>query len=113
MYLVFTKFLQNQLPPKMNKIVDYLSSPGAIIPVLMLLILIIYYLFSTIGSLKDANAELKNALRKEKDPSSEDGRPVGVDIEEAVYVPGIDKKHVRINEEIVDTSDKTKLIANN
>lgn len=108
MPLVLTKFLENSMPDRVNKIIDYLSSPGAVIPILMLLILIIYYLFSTIGSLKDANSELKNALRKEKEPS-EDGRPEGHD-EDVVFTPGLDKKHVRISDEIVDDSDKTKLI---
>lgn len=69
MYHILTSYVESKLPEKVNRIVDYLSSPGTVIPLLLLLILIIYYLISTVGSLTDANNDLKSQLRKEKDVS--------------------------------------------
>ncbi|XP_074604739.1 transmembrane channel-like isoform X2 [Brevipalpus obovatus] len=112
-YQVFTKFLEKKLPDKVNTVIDYLSSPGTVIPVLMLLILIIYYLMSTVSSLREANSELKIALRKEKDEGEDeqrDGLPIDA-VPTDILTPGIEKKHVRINDDTPDDSDKAKLIS--
>ncbi|XP_053687325.1 transmembrane channel-like protein [Sabethes cyaneus] len=47
-------------------ITRYIVSPAAVIPLLVLLILIIYYLISLTGSLREANQDLKMQLRKER-----------------------------------------------
>ncbi|XP_049297276.1 transmembrane channel-like protein [Anopheles funestus] len=53
-----------QIVPEM--ITKYIVSPAAVIPLLVLLILIIYYLISLTGSLREANQDLKLQLRKER-----------------------------------------------
>lgn len=67
MYIVVTKLIKSLLPPEANNIFRYLTSPGAVIPILISLILIIYYLASTVSSSKEANRELKAQLKKDKD----------------------------------------------
>ncbi|XP_055538151.1 transmembrane channel-like protein isoform X2 [Wyeomyia smithii] len=47
-------------------ITRYIVSPAAVIPLVVLLILIIYYLISLTGSLREANQDLKLQLRKER-----------------------------------------------
>ncbi|KAK8777870.1 hypothetical protein V5799_020794 [Amblyomma americanum] len=66
-YRVFTGYLDNTLPLWMNKIIEYLTSPGVVIPLILLLILIIYYLVALTGSLRESNNDLKLQLRREKD----------------------------------------------
>lgn len=53
-------------PEFLHKSIHYLASPAAVIPLLVLLILIIYYLLSLTGSLREANHDLRNQLRKER-----------------------------------------------
>ncbi|XP_054167274.1 transmembrane channel-like protein [Oppia nitens] len=112
---ILTKYIESKLPDTINKVVDYLTSPGAVFPLLLLMILFIYYLISMVGSLKDANKDLKSQIRKDKDVSE-----VGA-IPEIVAEPPPEKKHVRIQEtattdvtvgggESSSTNDKTKLI---
>lgn len=67
MYAVLTKLINSMLPPEVNGVLKYLTSPGTIIPVLILFILIIYYLSSTLSSSKEANKELKAQLKKDKE----------------------------------------------
>lgn len=67
MYLVMTKLIRQLLPPEANNVFKYLTSPGAVIPILIALILIIYYLASTVSSSKEANKELKAQLKKDKE----------------------------------------------
>lgn len=38
---------------------DYIVSPGIVIPLIVLMILIIYYMISLTGSLREANNDLK------------------------------------------------------
>lgn len=38
---------------------DYIASPGIVIPLIVLMILIIYYMISLTGSLREANNDLK------------------------------------------------------
>lgn len=45
---------------------QYIASPGIVIPLLVLLILIIYYLLSLTGALREANNDLKIQLRRER-----------------------------------------------
>ncbi|XP_058458320.1 transmembrane channel-like protein [Malaya genurostris] len=47
-------------------VIKYIVSPAAVIPLLVLLILIIYYLISLTSSLREANQDLKIQLRKER-----------------------------------------------
>lgn len=56
---IFTKTLRNGLPKYFHGILDYIASPGIVIPLLVLLILIIYYLVSLTNSLREANSDLK------------------------------------------------------
>lgn len=70
MYIVVTKLVKSLLPPEANSVFKYLTSPGAVIPILIALILIIYYLASTVSSSKEANKELKAQLKKDKEQES-------------------------------------------
>ncbi|KAJ8941378.1 hypothetical protein NQ318_003631 [Aromia moschata] len=56
---IFTETIRNTLPETFQKALDYIASPGIIIPLLVLLILIIYYLISLTGALREANEDLK------------------------------------------------------
>lgn len=62
-YHLLTNATENIIPDAITK---YIVSPAAIIPLLVLLILIIYYLISLTGSLREANQDLKIQLRKER-----------------------------------------------
>ncbi|ETN66260.1 hypothetical protein AND_001913 [Anopheles darlingi] len=62
-YHLLTKTTDEYIPAVITK---YIVSPAAIIPLLVLLILIIYYLISLTGSLREANQDLKLQLRKER-----------------------------------------------
>ncbi|CAN7989637.1 unnamed protein product, partial [Ixodes pacificus] len=90
-YRVFTTYLDNTLPTWMNQIIEYLTSPGVVIPLILLLILIIYYLVALTGSLRESNNDLKLQLRREKDtekkPTTETKDGVTVTVP-AVTVPG-------------------------
>nr|CAI5867066.1 unnamed protein product [Callosobruchus analis] len=57
---------RNTVPVSLQKVLDYIASPGIVIPLLVLLILIIYYLVSLTNALRNANEELKIQLRKER-----------------------------------------------
>uniref|UniRef100_A0A8D8Z4V7 Transmembrane channel-like protein 3 n=1 Tax=Cacopsylla melanoneura TaxID=428564 RepID=A0A8D8Z4V7_9HEMI len=65
-YNIFTKSIKDWLPKSSHQVLDYLASPGTIIPLLILLILIIYYLASLTSALKEANIDLKIQLRRER-----------------------------------------------
>lgn len=56
---IFTKTIKEAVPDKMERVLDYIASPGIVIPLLVLLILIIYYLLSLTAALRGANEELK------------------------------------------------------
>lgn len=56
----FSSFRELNLP------LDIIASPSTVIPLLLLLILIIYYLVSLTGALREANQDLKNQLRRER-----------------------------------------------
>jgi len=65
-YRIFTSSLESILPDIIIRALDYAASPGIIIPLLVLLILVIYYLNSVANSLRDANKDLKDQLRRER-----------------------------------------------
>lgn len=65
-YYLFTDYLHRALHPTLQKALDYVASPAIVIPLLMLLVLIIYYLVSLTSSLREANADLKIQLRRER-----------------------------------------------
>ena len=65
-YYLFTETLMNILPTRAQRFMDYIASPAAIIPLLLLLVLFIYYLISLTGALREANQDLKTQLHKER-----------------------------------------------
>ena len=50
------------LPTNLHGALDYITSPGIVIPTLVLMILVIYNLISTSGLLKEANEDLKEQV---------------------------------------------------
>lgn len=66
MYYLFTDALKRIMPISTHYFLDYIVSPAAIIPLLLLLILFIYYLISLTGALRVANQDLKVQLHKER-----------------------------------------------
>jgi transmembrane channel-like protein len=66
MYHLFTKAVENLMPDTTHRFLEYIVSPAAIIPLLLLLILFIYYLISLTGALREANQDLKTQLHKER-----------------------------------------------
>ncbi|XP_043784830.1 transmembrane channel-like protein 3 isoform X2 [Apis laboriosa] len=65
-YHVATKKLTDSLPDLIKRCLDYIASPGIVIPLIVLMILIIYYMISLTGSLREANNDLKIQLRHER-----------------------------------------------
>ena len=61
-YKVFSEKVMQILPVKLHGVLDYITSPGIVIPTLVLMILVIYNLISTSGLLKDANEDLKEQV---------------------------------------------------
>lgn len=59
---IFTNTLRKELPESTHIALDYIASPGIVIPLLMLLVLIIYYLISLSAALREANNDLKVSL---------------------------------------------------
>jgi hypothetical protein len=58
-YHIFTQSLQKALPDSLHRALDYIASPGTVIPLLLLLVLVIYYLVSLTSALREANNDLK------------------------------------------------------
>ncbi|KAI2803198.1 Transmembrane channel-like protein 3 [Blomia tropicalis] len=105
-YKILSNYIESKLNNMLNKVLDYLTSPGAVLPLLLLLILFIYYLISTVSSLKDANKELKAQLRKDKD-ASEATNLAGLTVD-GPAAPNLGK-HVRIQEN-EPKNDKSHLL---
>ena len=62
MYEVFSKKVLEILPQRLHGVLDYITSPGIVIPTLVLMVLVIYNLVSTAGLLKEANEDLKEQV---------------------------------------------------
>lgn len=107
-YKILSSYVESKLPGTLNKVLDYLTSPGAVLPLLLLLVLFIYYLISTVSSLKDSNKELKSQIRKDKDGSEATNLGMAP-TPGIVEQPGITTKHVRIQED-EPKLDKTNLV---
>lgn len=58
-YQLFTKSLFHLVSNSLHMALNYIASPGIVIPLLVLLILIIYYLVSLTSALREANTDLK------------------------------------------------------
>ena len=52
------------LPEELHVVLDYITSPGVVIPTLVLMILVIYNLISTSGLLTDANEDVKEQVSR-------------------------------------------------
>ncbi|XP_029164015.1 transmembrane channel-like protein 2-B [Nylanderia fulva] len=65
-YSLVTHTLINSLPEMIQRCLEYVTSPGTIIPLIVLMMLIIYYMVSLAGSLREANNDLKMQLRHER-----------------------------------------------
>ncbi|GLV33912.1 Transmembrane channel-like [Carabus blaptoides fortunei] len=65
-YHIFTTNLKKVLPKGMHQALDYIASPFIVIPLLVLLVLIIYYMISLTNALREANNDLKMQLRRER-----------------------------------------------
>ncbi|VVC45319.1 TMC [Cinara cedri] len=66
-YHIFTHSIKEAVPsPVVHSVFGYIASPSFIIPLLLLLILVIYYLTSFTSSLREANTDLKIQLRQER-----------------------------------------------
>ncbi|XP_069175841.1 LOW QUALITY PROTEIN: transmembrane channel-like protein [Procambarus clarkii] len=65
-YQLATSTLIGGLPTSLYPVVDYISSPGVVIPAGLLLVLIIYYLLSLTAALREANSDLRDQLRHER-----------------------------------------------
>ncbi|CAH0401812.1 unnamed protein product [Chilo suppressalis] len=65
-YHILTNNIYKILPKSLNFALEYAASPAIVIPLLVLLILIIYYLTSLTNSLREANNDLKIQLRRER-----------------------------------------------
>ena len=62
MYKVFTEKILDLLPERLHGTLDYITSPGIVIPTFVLMVLIIYYLISLTGLLRESNDDLKNQV---------------------------------------------------
>ncbi|XP_023248331.1 transmembrane channel-like protein 2-A [Copidosoma floridanum] len=67
-YHLATKSLRDALPTYVleYKILDYIASPGIVIPLIVLMTLVIYYMVSLTNLLRESNNDLKIQLRKER-----------------------------------------------
>ncbi|KYQ52088.1 Transmembrane channel-like protein 3 [Trachymyrmex zeteki] len=65
-YNLATQSLINSLPKIIQRVLDYVASPGIVIPLIVLMTLIIYYMASLAGSLREVNNDLKMQLRHER-----------------------------------------------
>ncbi|OTF75936.1 TMC domain containing protein [Euroglyphus maynei] len=127
-YKILSTYVESKLPNTLNKILDYLTSPGAVLPTILLLVLFIYYLLSSVSALKDANKELKSQIRKDKDISETGPNPPEMVVTTDGGVTATASKHVRIQEDdqqqqqqpknmtsnlLMDSLDTTSEIGNN
>ncbi|KAI6243746.1 TMC domain protein [Aphelenchoides fujianensis] len=65
-YTVIIQSLKNTLNGKLVGFIEGIMSPGLIIPILLFLLLVIYFMFALIRGLHDANHELEEQLTMER-----------------------------------------------
>ncbi|EYB96323.1 hypothetical protein Y032_0151g2808 [Ancylostoma ceylanicum] len=65
-YSVITDVLHENLNASLVDAIKYMTSPGIVIPVLLLLLLIIYFLFALVRGLREANHDLSTQLMHER-----------------------------------------------
>ncbi|CAG9531962.1 unnamed protein product [Cercopithifilaria johnstoni] len=65
-YNVLTQILEGQLDRKVINWLRYFASPGVVIPILLLLMLIIYFLVSLVRGLQKTNSDLQQQLVHER-----------------------------------------------
>lgn len=63
-YYILTINIYKILPNSLSFALEYIASPAIVIPLLVLLILIIYYLTSLTNSLREANNDLKVSITR-------------------------------------------------
>ncbi|XP_067933140.1 transmembrane channel-like protein 3 [Watersipora subatra] len=66
MYYALTEWMEEVLPGSVNQVLDYIASPGALIPIFILLFLVLNYLKSSNDALKGSVADLKKQLKYER-----------------------------------------------
>uniref|UniRef100_A0A0M3KDH8 Transmembrane channel-like protein 2 (inferred by orthology to a C. elegans protein) n=1 Tax=Anisakis simplex TaxID=6269 RepID=A0A0M3KDH8_ANISI len=69
-YSVITQVLHKNLSRGLVQAIRYMVSPGIVIPVLLLLLLIIYFLFALVRGLREANTDLSNQLMHDDERST-------------------------------------------
>ena len=67
MYHVMTQSILNATPASLHWLLSYVASPGVVIPLLVLLVLVIYYLVSLSSSLRETVTDLRTQMRRERD----------------------------------------------
>lgn len=71
MFEVIGNVIDKELPSAITAGINYAASPGVIIPLLMLLGMVIYYLVSVNRGLRDSNKGLRKELRYERTEGKE------------------------------------------
>jgi len=66
MYHVFTHWLMEVMPQSLLPVLDYITSPGIIIPTLVLLTLTIWYQWTLTSMLRESTEDLKAQLHHER-----------------------------------------------
>ena len=64
---VLTQNLQEATPEGLHWVLSYIASPGIVIPLLVLLILVIYYLVSLSSSVRETVNDMRTQMRQERD----------------------------------------------
>ncbi|XP_064373348.1 transmembrane channel-like protein 3 isoform X2 [Dromaius novaehollandiae] len=65
-YDIVSETIQNDFPAWFNKVIKYISSPVVVLPALLLLFMLIYYLQSIARSLKFTNNQLRMKIQTER-----------------------------------------------
>ncbi|KAK2587729.1 hypothetical protein KPH14_003839 [Odynerus spinipes] len=86
-YMFATKSLKDSLPEVIKPCLDYISSASMVIPLIVLMTLIIYYMASLTGSLREANNDLKIQLRQERTEERRKLFKIAEKRQEAIDVP--------------------------
>uniref|UniRef100_A0A0N4ZRN4 TMC domain-containing protein n=1 Tax=Parastrongyloides trichosuri TaxID=131310 RepID=A0A0N4ZRN4_PARTI len=65
-YSIIQTMMKNNLNKNLVGAIEYIMSPGIVIPILLLLMLIIYFLFALVRGLREANTDLSDQLMHER-----------------------------------------------